>query len=207
VLAFVGAETPTSAAARGAARAVAAVDDPTLGLAPGTAAPAPRVLGEASSPLGESGREASGGGARAGRHLLRRGGTPGYVAGLAGARRRRRRRCARRVSAQSALASSRARKRFVHRVLRVRSRVGPGRRVDFRVRGGMSDARALHGTEGRVRVSKRDGARSEQGRALFDGRGGGSAGGVASAKIQPRVRDGRGGHARVRGYRRRRRKR
>ena len=55
VLAFVGAETPTSAAARGAARAVAAVDDPTLGLAPGTAAPAPRVLGEASSPLGESG--------------------------------------------------------------------------------------------------------------------------------------------------------
>jgi hypothetical protein len=38
VLAYVGAETPSSAAARGAARAVAAVDDPSLGLAPGTAA-------------------------------------------------------------------------------------------------------------------------------------------------------------------------
>ena len=56
VLAYVGAETPTSAAARGAARAVAAVDDPSLGLAPDTAAPAPRVLGEASSPLGAEAR-------------------------------------------------------------------------------------------------------------------------------------------------------
>ena len=49
VLAYVGAETPSSAAARGAARAVAAVDDPSLGLAPGTAAHSnakPRVLGE-----------------------------------------------------------------------------------------------------------------------------------------------------------------
>ena len=51
VLAYVGAETPSSAAARGAARAVAAVDDPSLGLAPGTAAHhLPRVLGEAPSP-------------------------------------------------------------------------------------------------------------------------------------------------------------
>ena len=52
VLAYVGAETPSSAAARGAARAIAAVDDPSLGLAPGTAALAPRALGEAPSPLG-----------------------------------------------------------------------------------------------------------------------------------------------------------
>ena len=57
VLAYVGAETPSSAAARGAARAVAAVDDPSLGLAPGTAAHtshlsdhSPRVLGEVPSP-------------------------------------------------------------------------------------------------------------------------------------------------------------
>ena len=51
VLAYVGAETPSSAAARGAARAVAAVDDPSLGLAPGTAAHhLPRVLGRRLRP-------------------------------------------------------------------------------------------------------------------------------------------------------------
>ena len=53
VLAYVGAETPSSEIARGAARAVAAVDDPSLGLAPGTAAPkvSRESRGEASSPL------------------------------------------------------------------------------------------------------------------------------------------------------------